>query len=575
MSAIPKFKICLTMAGAVSAGAFTAGVVDYLLETLDLWEKAKAQNRALGPMHPHYDHSIPMHEVELDVMSGASAGGITGALTLLNLIDAEYQPANFKNPTGINNRFYQSWVVMSDDAHTTTFEKMLALDDLEQLAKGEKPQALLNSQPLDYIADQQLQVQQIRPYPAYVSPSLDLILTTTNLRGINFKIDFGGQDKNGPVITSHAGFFRYKIANEHYAAGIPTGPNLYFVLDATQEKHLRYLKEATLSTAAFPIGLRSREVAISQEYVNRFPAYLFGKRTGIYPELFADPVYKFNSIDGGLINNEPFGIALKVLYEKNPAEMLQDRYAVVMIDPFPNKDHAVPAENPKADLLTVAKGMFRSLRNQVMFNQDGILDAIELKDRTKFLIEPVRKQWKNGQQERAEYDLAAAPFSGFAGFISQRFRQHDFELGRMNCQTFLRYYLGVPIDKAQQKLGQSYTQAARERFVIYEDRNDSNSTQIVPIIPDIRLLHARNGQVDTVNFGRDARLEHPEYPSMAHREFKNRLEKLMKRRVEHIANHLVENFWFSIANRLFIRSKIADAIQQTLENELREAGLLK
>lgn len=44
----PKFKICLTMAGAVSAGAFTAGVLDYLLETLDVWEKAKQKNREIG-----------------------------------------------------------------------------------------------------------------------------------------------------------------------------------------------------------------------------------------------------------------------------------------------------------------------------------------------------------------------------------------------------------------------------------------------------------------------------------------------------------------------------------------------
>ena len=31
----------LTMAGAVSAGCYTAGVLDYLFEILDLWERAK------------------------------------------------------------------------------------------------------------------------------------------------------------------------------------------------------------------------------------------------------------------------------------------------------------------------------------------------------------------------------------------------------------------------------------------------------------------------------------------------------------------------------------------------------
>lgn len=41
------FKLCITMAGAVSAGAYTAGVLDYLIETLDLWEKARKKTENL------------------------------------------------------------------------------------------------------------------------------------------------------------------------------------------------------------------------------------------------------------------------------------------------------------------------------------------------------------------------------------------------------------------------------------------------------------------------------------------------------------------------------------------------
>ena len=64
------FHIGIAMAGAVSAGAYTAGVVDYLLETLQRWQEAKDKNRALGPEHPDYDHSIPMHDVVIDAMGG-------------------------------------------------------------------------------------------------------------------------------------------------------------------------------------------------------------------------------------------------------------------------------------------------------------------------------------------------------------------------------------------------------------------------------------------------------------------------------------------------------------------------
>ena len=43
------FKIGLCMAGAVSAGAYTAGVMDYLIEALDEWEKQKKEHPQFRP----------------------------------------------------------------------------------------------------------------------------------------------------------------------------------------------------------------------------------------------------------------------------------------------------------------------------------------------------------------------------------------------------------------------------------------------------------------------------------------------------------------------------------------------
>lgn len=567
-----KFKICIAMAGAVSAGAFTAGVMDYLLETLELWEQAKKRNRELGIEHPDYDFSVPMHDVELDVISGASAGGISGSLTLLNLIDKNHSYVNKDNPLGKNNRYYQSWVEMADDSKANTFEKMLSTEDIK---KGEKPQSLLNSDPIDVLASKALQVQDVKEYPSYVSNSLDLILTTTNLRGINFKIDFGGNAKSGSIITSHAGFFRYKLTNQDNPIGIPDGENLYYVLDLKNPSHMDYLKNATLSTAAFPIGLKSREITISQKYVERYPKYLFGKRTGVYPLLQEDSAYKFNSIDGGLINNEPFAIALKVLKEKSNPEVIRDKYAVIMIDPFPNKDNEVVEVNPERDIISVAKGMFKSLRNQVMFNQDGILDALELSDRTKFLIEPIRKEIKEGKMTRAKNDLASAPFSGFAGFIDKSFRHHDYYLGRQNCQTFLRYYFGVPDKDIESRLTDVPHDSAFERFYFNEEQLDENSQKLFPIIPDLRVLKARLNQVDSEKFGIDAKLVYPEYPKISKDAFERRFKGLMKRRIEVVSNALLSNFWFSIVNRLFIRAKIYNEVESVIVSELNEAELLK
>ena len=36
-----EFQIGLAMSGAISAGAYTAGVFDFLIQALDEWEKAR------------------------------------------------------------------------------------------------------------------------------------------------------------------------------------------------------------------------------------------------------------------------------------------------------------------------------------------------------------------------------------------------------------------------------------------------------------------------------------------------------------------------------------------------------
>lgn len=568
-----KFKISIAMAGAVSAGAYTAGAMDYLLETLSIWERAKQKNRALGANHSDYDRSIPMHDVEIDVISGASAGGITGSLTLLNLVDQNFEHVNKDNPYGRNNRFYQGWVEMADDIQYTTFERMLFTDDLK---KGEKPESLLNSASIDSIADSALHIKEVQHYPAYISNSLDLVLTTTNLRGVNFQIDFGGSTQGGTVITSHAGFFRYRLANENFPEGVPEDRNsLYYVLNLENEEDMGYLKNATLSTAAFPIGLKSREVSIAGEYVNRYPQYLFGHKKGITPLLPKDVNYKFNSIDGGLINNEPFGIAMKITKEKNKRQVKKDQYAVIMIDPFPNQDNSVEYTNPPRDILSVLKGMFKALRNQVMFNQDGLLDALELSDRTKFLIAPVRKEIINGEWKRAKSDLATAPLSGFAGFLDRSLRHHDYYLGRQNCQSFLRYYFAVTEENIEQRLFYEPSEEVKKRFVYNEVKGDENSERLFPIIPDLRQLDNKNDISDTVTFGEDAKLQYPEFPILSREQFTIRYKKPVTKRIEVLINRFADNFWITILNRLILRKKVYKFLEKTIVDKLKDTGLMK
>ena len=68
------FEIGLTFTGTVSAGAYTGGVIDFIIDMLDEWEKEKAANRAKygGELDKW---QVPWHDVVIKGLSGASGGG--------------------------------------------------------------------------------------------------------------------------------------------------------------------------------------------------------------------------------------------------------------------------------------------------------------------------------------------------------------------------------------------------------------------------------------------------------------------------------------------------------------------
>src|SRR5215469_1534325 len=96
------FHLGINMAGAVSAGAYTAGVLDFLMEALEEWYAAKASGGA----------AVPRHDISLDVFSGASAGGMCAAISAAMVHSSFEHIRNPENRTvrDTTNKFYESWV---------------------------------------------------------------------------------------------------------------------------------------------------------------------------------------------------------------------------------------------------------------------------------------------------------------------------------------------------------------------------------------------------------------------------------------------------------------------------------
>src|SRR5215470_8826984 len=108
------FLIGINMAGAVSAGAYTAGVLDFLIEALDGWYAAKAARQP-----------VPAHNVSIEVFSGASAGGMCAAIASVMVQGpfAHIHDAREDQPE-TTNRFYESWVNRID------IKNLLCVEDL-------------------------------------------------------------------------------------------------------------------------------------------------------------------------------------------------------------------------------------------------------------------------------------------------------------------------------------------------------------------------------------------------------------------------------------------------------------
>lgn len=497
----PKvFRLGIAMAGAVSAGAYTAGVMDYLLETLQRWQEAKAHNRELGPEHPDYDHSVPMHDVVIEVIGGASAGGMTAAISTVAMHEGIRLDISDPN----QKKLYDTWVNLNDRGHEQpTLEQMLTLSDI---LENEEVPSLLNSRPIDAIAERAIALNSFTDLPPYISPDLEVILTITSLRGIPLEVNF--YDNLPPQTRSvtdrapipahrmyiHKGVAHFKMATNGQSTPAHTVP-----FDPRRAEHRDLMQQCAKATGAFPIGLKARLLEGIQ------PGYL---KAMIYRMFNLDPLqdrkdmpgldievgngaFAFMAVDGGTINNEPFGEIIRALEEGYSASKTEKKvadYAIIMIDPFPNFDvgEEDPAVKHPSNVLELVPSIIGAIRGQAMVKEREIVRGLS-SDHTRKMIFPKR--------ENDPYPIACGSLDGFGGFFSRAFRECDYQLGRKNCQSFLRKHLCLLLEDAPHSpLFQDWTQddsdPRHQRFFIPE----KGEKGAYPIIPDLLVTHFAAGR---------------------------------------------------------------------------------
>jgi hypothetical protein len=450
------FEIGITMAGAISAGAYSAGVLDFLIQALDEWERHRGES------------GIPNHRVRVRVMSGASAGAITAALAVTELAGrAPPPPVGTPIPVPVLPGLYTAWVTRPAMVATGGGLDFLSTTDLA----GKPVTSLLDAELLDSIRDEVIAKAGKGTYkPPYLYDPFHIYFTTTNLRGIPYGIRFTTPGPNGPQTTkfgmqSHGDRWHYRIENLGGAQATLqwADGDTFRKLDASGLRtsatypDWRDMTEAALASGAFPVGLRARKLdGCVGDYDGRLWPQVNAPVRPDWPDAWKDPngnviptrLVPTPNADGGCIDNEPFAYAHKALVPAGQGQNQRgaadaDR-AVIMIDPFPEPPEFNQSDDVDVRLVSVIKALFPALIDQARFKIDDLALAADESVFSRFLIQPRRTP--PGAKEPYAYGIACGLLGGFGGFLHQKFRAHDFQLGRRNCQAFLKDCFALPAD---------------------------------------------------------------------------------------------------------------------------------
>lgn len=481
-----SFDIGLTMAGAISAGAYTAGVMDFFFEALDSYYKARSR--------PDWDG--PTHDVRIPIMSGASAGGMTSAICALHAFHERFdhiwpQDAGRRLPDRRRNRLYASWV---DDID---MRRLLETSDIDAAPPNASVRSLLCCDVIDQIVHDAFDIEGGLVAREWIGcgdkRTLRLRLTLTNLRGVPYAFDiYGAGDPRRYGMLNHGDYLDFEIGFE---PSPEDGVHALDINDTTTDAW-ELFRTAAKATGAFPVGLAPRRLSRAPK------EYYYASRVGydtpdgfrvIAPDKWIDAVdpYDFVSVDGGAIDNEPLEMTRRFLLRagetRNPHDGLQTDRAVILIAPFPTYLEATKDIDGELSLIQAPGALLSTLIDQARFKPDELTRAADQSYYSRYLIAPARDDI--GAPLQQKYPIACGVMNGFGGFLHRSFRRHDYLLGRRNAQAFLRWHFALPEDA---DLFAEFT-GDREKWIVREPGDAATSKSFamkegasrrgLPIIP--------------------------------------------------------------------------------------------
>lgn len=429
-------RLAIIISGAVSLGSYEAGVTYEVLEAI-----AK-----------HNLASAPDDRIEIDVITGASAGGMTATILAKSLL---CHGPTLRKP--YENPLYKAWVeevrmlretesdppgLLEVDRESHKYS-LLNIETLNRIAEKILPDDIQSSPADCPIAD---------PHPAVNrdsnnTPHVLVGLAMGNLNGFPLSLRL-----NQELGISSSVDFTYSQYKDRFVVQM-SRPDTDLTADLILEEWEEYettisdrggwqprkspnrdvswsqLREITLSSGAFPFAFGVRQITRHSDQ-NSSPSALYGSRDSDRKRnAFGDQQDPFDGryiyTDGGVFENEPIGLAISLIESKYGHDeiMAPDRY-FLFIAPGARKASSDPFRSTKeADHISVAKALVAAIMGQSRF-QDWIKQSRPPK------VLAITSE---------DGELLGDVFSAFAGFLEEKFRAYDYNIGRQAAQDKLGY----------------------------------------------------------------------------------------------------------------------------------------
>lgn len=435
------YRLGLCLAGAATGGAYSAGVMDFLLEALASWQAEKDAG----------NDAVAQWNVVLSEVAGTSAGGITSTLALASFnIGHQPLPNDFKqgDPPPAHNPLFATWVT------EMCRENLLNNSDIDSQKSGEQTvQSFLNA---DFIAKTAKKVLKDAGRPTVQlpkwAPETHLTLTATNLRGTPYSVPL---HENTNVSTHfymrrHLDYSEFLTTTEKRTNGTQGRARLLDMTSSRDTGNWKHAIACVRATAAYPLGFPSVQLELNENMYNgRLPRDPdFSGEVNIASTDSKTQV--FAAVDGGMVDNEPFELVEKHMLERAGKKKLAAAGrncwgSILIIDPFPENDVDNNVVDSGIPLQHLLNPLFDAVRGQACFKQSVLVDAADPDDMKKFLIAP-----KRAVKLEQKFALATGTLGNFGGIIDEKLRLHDFQLGRHNCQQFLEKVFSISKEDARQ-----------------------------------------------------------------------------------------------------------------------------